>query len=288
MLHFGRCLGVIVLGLVMTGCSSLVDSMDQSTPTNDSPVPTIPLSSVSITPSAVRSTGTPTATLTPTSPSSGSASTNAADGQEWVVAHTGGEGVYIRREPATGARITAWPDGTTMQSIGSDRTVGGKAWKNVRDPTGELGWVAAAYLQAVQKPGQRAVATPTLVPTLTPDSIGRLTIAQLPVTTPAPSPTPVPPRVTFASVTGAAPGGEASVSIRTRPSAHCQIWYFSSLGVVSHDQHLTPKIADGQGRASWNWTIGVTEYPGQGTATVDCDGTRSSTAIPITGATPTP
>jgi SH3-like domain-containing protein len=63
-----------------------------------------------------------------------------------LVGGTGGDGVYLRRSPGDGERIKAWPDGAKMTVIGVDRIVGGKTWKNVRDPDGNEGWVLGDYL----------------------------------------------------------------------------------------------------------------------------------------------
>lgn len=62
-----------------------------------------------------------------------------------LVGNTGGLGVFIRRTPA-GDQIRAWPDGATMTVIGEDKQAEGRTWKNVRDPDGNNGWVAAEYL----------------------------------------------------------------------------------------------------------------------------------------------
>lgn len=68
-------------------------------------------------------------------------------GPEWlVVANTGGQGAYIRSNPASDERIKAWLDGTRMQVIGPDQEVEGVSWKRVRDPAGNEGWVPAQYL----------------------------------------------------------------------------------------------------------------------------------------------
>jgi len=64
-----------------------------------------------------------------------------------AVGNTGGLGVFIRRTPA-GDKIRTWPDGATMAVIGEDKQAEGRTWKNVRDPDGNGGWVAAEYLVA--------------------------------------------------------------------------------------------------------------------------------------------
>src|SRR5262245_3474488 len=61
------------------------------------------------------------------------------------VANTDGEGVTLRRDPA-GEKITIWPDGTEIQTLGENRTVDGRTWTRVRDPEGTDGWMAAEFL----------------------------------------------------------------------------------------------------------------------------------------------
>lgn len=63
-----------------------------------------------------------------------------------IVGNTGGDGVYLRRSPAVADKVRAWPDGTVLLVVGPDRQAEGRVWKNVRDPSGTVGWVPAQYL----------------------------------------------------------------------------------------------------------------------------------------------
>jgi hypothetical protein len=64
------------------------------------------------------------------------------------VVGAGTEGVNLRAEPGTtGARLKGLVDGTELEVIGPDRTVAGRTWRNVRDPSDRSeGWVAAEFL----------------------------------------------------------------------------------------------------------------------------------------------
>jgi hypothetical protein len=63
-----------------------------------------------------------------------------------VVVEVGSQGVSIRTEPSTGARIRAWPEGTAVAWLGEEQEAAGRSWKKVRDPDGNIGWIAADYL----------------------------------------------------------------------------------------------------------------------------------------------
>jgi hypothetical protein len=67
----------------------------------------------------------------------------------FVVANTGGDGVYLRRTPNLDDRDTAYPDGTRLTAIGADVTAGGQVWHHVRTPDGKAGWVPAKYTNSV-------------------------------------------------------------------------------------------------------------------------------------------
>lgn len=64
----------------------------------------------------------------------------------WVVANTGGEGVYLRRTPRLDDRLVAWPDGTSLQDLGEEATGDGLTWRKVRDPNGNVGYVPTKWL----------------------------------------------------------------------------------------------------------------------------------------------
>ena len=66
-------------------------------------------------------------------------------GRVFVVANTGGEGVFLRRTPRLGDRDTAYEDGTRLEQIGDDVTAEGILWRRVRAPDGKTGFVPAQY-----------------------------------------------------------------------------------------------------------------------------------------------
>ena len=69
-----------------------------------------------------------------------------SDGVQVVlVDSTGGDGVWIRKEPA-GDPVKIWPDGAPMLVVGEDRQADGRTWRHVKTLDGVVGWVAADYL----------------------------------------------------------------------------------------------------------------------------------------------
>jgi len=62
------------------------------------------------------------------------------------VGNTGGIGVYLRATPRLADRLRAWPDGTPMLPTGRETEAEGRRWREVRDPTGTVGWIPASYL----------------------------------------------------------------------------------------------------------------------------------------------
>jgi hypothetical protein len=64
----------------------------------------------------------------------------------YVVANTNGYGVYPRRTPSAGDRMTpAYEEGTQLKTIGDDVVVSGTTWRHVLGPDGREGYVAAQY-----------------------------------------------------------------------------------------------------------------------------------------------
>jgi hypothetical protein len=99
-----------------------------------------------------RGSAAPTATSTASQPTAAAPSAKnptamapTATAAVFVVANTGGEGVYLRRTPNLDDRDNAYPDGTRLTVIGGDVTAGGLVWRHVRAPDGKLGWVPAKY-----------------------------------------------------------------------------------------------------------------------------------------------
>lgn len=101
------------------------------------------------------STATSVSVKTPPQP------TATAPPSKLVVGNTDRQGVYVRSDPG-GDKTRAWPDGTSMSIIGPDSMADGTAWKNVRAPDGNVGWVPEQYLVVPPTP------TPTPVPTVGP------------------------------------------------------------------------------------------------------------------------
>jgi hypothetical protein len=87
--------------------------------------------------------------------------------------------------------------------------------------------------------------------------------------------------VVFVTVKGAPPEGEASVTVKTAPNAACTVAYVTPSGTGSTARGLEPKRADGNGEASWTWTIGSSTRRGQGSVTVTCNGAKVTTRITI-------
>ena len=79
-----------------------------------------------------------------------------------VVSNVGPDGLSLRRTPSTtGQRIKVWKDGTEMADLGETAEDGGKAWRKVRDPDGNVGWAAGEFLS---DPAARAAAAPAAPP----------------------------------------------------------------------------------------------------------------------------
>lgn len=91
--------------------------------------------------------------------------------------------------------------------------------------------------------------------------------------TPGPTTTQPPPGqggVQLVSVTGAPPGGRASVTAQTTPGASCSIAYTTPAGTRSSAEGLGTKTADPAGNVSWTWVIGRSTRPGDGSVVVTC------------------
>ena len=62
------------------------------------------------------------------------------------VANTGGDGVFLRRTPVLSDRWVAWPDDTLFVLLGNEVEGDGQHWLEVRDPTNDIGWVPAQFI----------------------------------------------------------------------------------------------------------------------------------------------
>ena len=83
----------------------------------------------------------------------------------YVVANTGGDGVYLRKTIEGGERLSAWPDGTELVRIGRSVTAEGRIWEYVRAPDGNEGYVPQVYLVSAQELAR--MATREALPTAT-------------------------------------------------------------------------------------------------------------------------
>ena len=60
---------------------------------------------------------------------------------------TNGSGVNLRaRAGERGARIKTLAEGTPLELVGADELTDGMTWRNVREPGGSTGWVAARFV----------------------------------------------------------------------------------------------------------------------------------------------
>ncbi len=108
--------------------------------------------------------------------------------------------------------------------------------------------VSPATGQPRGPPSVQPTATPTLAPVVTnlpvlvPPS-GALNLESISVTSPV------------------APGGTATLTIKTAPGASCNITVNYKSG-PSQAQGLEAKVADANGNVSWTWKVGTTTTPG--------------------------
>jgi hypothetical protein len=165
-----------------------------------------------------------------------------------------------------------------MTVVGPAQNTGGQEWKNVRDPDGNSGWVASAFLvvapaspepvstvAAVGSPTAVAPAAPTVVPTATA----------------IPTATSAPVIVSFVNVVGGHPGQTASATIQSLPGAACRISYVEPRGTEIAAPGLDAKTADSSGRVSWSWPIDPSTPTGSGVVTISCNGATATTEIGI-------
>jgi hypothetical protein len=131
---------IVVLVLLTIGVFALSRqaSAPTLTPTAEANVvaPTAPLATATVpgvtTAIVAITAGPPTATA-PTAP------------RNFIVANTGGQGVYLRRTANIEDRDTAYADDTVLVQIGPDVQAGGITWHNVRTPDGKVGFVPAQF-----------------------------------------------------------------------------------------------------------------------------------------------
>jgi hypothetical protein len=109
--------------------------------TTAGPVVVPPTLSASPAPGASPSPGSGTVIGPAASPSP------SAPGTRLKIANTEGQGANMRQRPSTTAPVLrTLPEGTVVEAIGGETNAEGRAWRNVRDPSGATGWVAADLL----------------------------------------------------------------------------------------------------------------------------------------------
>ena len=77
----------------------------------------------------------------------------------WVaVANTGGQGVYLRRQPDWSNKWVVWSEGTKLQVLAAGVSgtgapgASGTGWLQVRDPEGRVGYVPEQYVTLAPSP----------------------------------------------------------------------------------------------------------------------------------------
>ena len=70
-----------------------------------------------------------------------------AAGPRLKVVNTENQGVRFRQRPSTqGQVLRTLPEGTVIEVVGPDESADGMTWRNVREPGGAVGWVAAEFV----------------------------------------------------------------------------------------------------------------------------------------------
>ncbi|MCC6179898.1 MAG: SH3 domain-containing protein [Chloroflexi bacterium] len=71
----------------------------------------------------------------------------APTGEKMKIANTEGQGANLRQRPTTSAPVLRTvPEGTVVDALGSEAPSEGRNWRQVREPGGAVGWVAAELL----------------------------------------------------------------------------------------------------------------------------------------------
>jgi hypothetical protein len=113
-------------------------------------------------------------------------------------------------------------------------------------------------------------------------SSGSSTSGATPTPTPSTTSTTNGLSVAFTTITGASPGGTATVSVQTSPNTLCSIDYFGPHSADRwEDGALAPKQSDANGNVSWSWVISALTPTGTGTVDVSCGGTKVTGNVPI-------
>jgi hypothetical protein len=174
------CLGALVVALMLTACSL----PERTTPPTAAPVSTAPVVFATSSPVAVQTPfatpipppATPTVRIEIPTPAP-------AAPRPLYVANTGGEGLALRNKPASdGERIAVLSEGTALTPTGQEEQADGRRWRQVRDPQGREGWVAADFLSASVPGASLVSASPEPERGAPPPTQG--------ITVPPPPPTP--------------------------------------------------------------------------------------------------
>ncbi len=125
-----------MLALVASGLIWYTGTLDHDLPEAK------PTAKSAQTPSVASSTAQPPKAATP----AGAAATPAR--KLFVkVANTGGQGANLRSAAGASApRLDALLEGTVLEVVGPDVQLDGLTWKNVKDSSGRVGWMAADFL----------------------------------------------------------------------------------------------------------------------------------------------
>lgn len=84
-------------------------------------------------------------TLPPATPAAPPPAAPIATPRAYVVANTGGAGVFLRDAPKSGAAVTALPEASRLIEVSPPASVSGTQWLHVRTASGTVGFVSAAY-----------------------------------------------------------------------------------------------------------------------------------------------
>lgn len=94
---------------------------------------------------------TPKAALVPTPQPTTPAQPTSTRGPERVRVANADVPVNMRAKPGTSAEIVAAvPVGTVLELVGPDQKVDGQVWRNVRDPSGNVGYILSDFLVPVR------------------------------------------------------------------------------------------------------------------------------------------
>lgn len=173
------------------------------------------------------------ASPTPTAPPPPTATPTPEPARSARIVETEGQGANMRRAPSVSAqRVKVIPEGTVVELVGGEQRGDGYTWRNVRDADGSAGYVIADYLDPIQAPPG---ATPILPP---------------------------PPIQVEEISSPVARGGEATLTIVTRPGVRCEVSPLVFGPDSMPSEGLDVKQADGDGVCSWTWTVPEEVVPG--------------------------